>query len=58
MFVEAMGQAIFVSHQWLSAKHPDPKGLQFRVLQDALRRQGRDSGKFGCSLKWYGGIEP
>lgn len=37
MFVEAMGQAIFVSHQWLSAKHPDPKGLQFRVLQDALR---------------------
>eukprot|EP00435_Cladocopium_sp_Y103_P056015 s1283_g18.t1 len=37
VFVEAIGQAIFVSHQWLSAKHPDPKGLQFRVLQDALR---------------------
>lgn len=36
-FFETMGQAIFISHQWLSKKHPDPLGLQFRVLKDALR---------------------
>ena len=27
---------IFVSHQWLSALHPDPQGQQVKVLQDAL----------------------
>lgn len=28
---------IFVSHQWLGKRHPDPGGHQFKVLQDALR---------------------
>ncbi|CAJ1347640.1 unnamed protein product [Effrenium voratum] len=28
---------IFVSHQWLSVSHPDPKGEQLPVLQRALR---------------------
>ncbi|CAK9043406.1 unnamed protein product [Durusdinium trenchii] len=31
------GHCIFVSHQWLSGQHPDPSGVQFKVLQDALR---------------------
>ena len=28
---------IFVSHQWLSYAHPDPRGEQVEVLQEALR---------------------
>ncbi|CAE7567257.1 ANK2 [Symbiodinium sp. CCMP2592] len=28
---------IFVSHQWLSSWHPDPDGLQLKILQKALR---------------------
>eukprot|EP00439_Symbiodinium_sp_Y106_P052250 s2042_g7.t1 len=28
---------IFVSHQWLSSSHPDPRGRQVAVLRDALR---------------------
>ena len=28
---------IFVSHQWLSSVHPDPKGQQVQVLQQALQ---------------------
>ena len=32
-----LGQAIFVSHQWLSSTHPDPDCKQLKVLQDALR---------------------
>ena len=28
---------IFVSHQWVAVSHPDPKGLQLAVLQQALR---------------------
>lgn len=38
-FFETMGQAIFISHQWLSANHPDPLGLQFHILKDALRTE-------------------
>jgi len=30
--------AIFVSHQWLSSTHPDPRGEQMEVLQRLLRR--------------------
>ncbi|CAK9075170.1 Squidulin (Optic lobe calcium-binding protein) (SCABP) [Durusdinium trenchii] len=29
---------IFVSHQWLGGRHPDPSGSQFRNLQKALRK--------------------
>ena len=28
---------IFISHQWLSAAHPDPQGEQLAVLQKAVR---------------------
>eukprot|EP00439_Symbiodinium_sp_Y106_P030268 s5598_g3.t1 len=28
---------IFVSHQWLSSWHPDPDGLQLKILQKALQ---------------------
>ena len=33
-----MGDAIFVSHQWVGNMHPDPESKQLRVLQDALTR--------------------
>ncbi|CAE7837589.1 ANKRD17 [Symbiodinium sp. CCMP2592] len=33
---QSMGQAVFVSHQWVSVHHPDPKFQQMRVLQEAL----------------------
>ena len=32
-----MGNAAFVSHQWLASSHPDPECMQMRVLQDALK---------------------
>lgn len=32
-----MGNAGFVSHQWVAAQHPDPELKQMQVLQDALR---------------------
>ncbi|CAE7375517.1 ANKRD44, partial [Symbiodinium pilosum] len=35
-FEEQMGQAMFVSHQWLSIHHPDPDAEQLRTLQRAL----------------------
>ena len=36
-FVDEMGRAIFVSHQWLCPWKPDPKLAQFRHLQLALK---------------------
>ncbi|CAE7823293.1 mlkA [Symbiodinium microadriaticum] len=33
-----MGDAAFISHQWVSNQHPDPDFMQFLVLQGALRR--------------------
>ena len=36
-FHEAMGKAMFVSHQWISKHHPDPKFQQLVVLQNALK---------------------
>ncbi|OLQ06469.1 hypothetical protein AK812_SmicGene10211 [Symbiodinium microadriaticum] len=36
-FNEGMGNAVFVSHQWVGDNHPDPEFKQLRVLQDALR---------------------
>ena len=38
IFDESMGNAAFVSHQWVSSKHPDPDFEQMHVLLDALRR--------------------
>ena len=35
---ETADYCIFVSHQWISAAHPDPAGDQFSVLQQCLRR--------------------
>lgn len=35
-FEEHMGKAMFISHQWLGSKHPDPCGQQIKVLQAAL----------------------
>mmetsp|Transcript_38690 Transcript_38690/g.89505 ORF Transcript_38690/g.89505 Transcript_38690/m.89505 type:complete len:585 (+) Transcript_38690:39-1793(+) len=36
-FCWQMGYALFVSHQWLSNKHPDPNGTQLKVMQHALQ---------------------
>lgn len=36
-FDKTMGKALFVSHQWVGKRHPDPDFIQFSVLQDALR---------------------
>ena len=30
------GKAIFVSHQWVTEYHPDPRAEQLKVLQGAL----------------------
>lgn len=37
-FKKGMGNAAFVSHQWVGGEHPDPEFKQFQVLQEALRR--------------------
>ena len=39
---------IFVSHQWLSKKHPDPSGYQSEVLRSAL--QGLTDGSLRLAL--------
>ena len=36
-FDKSMGNAAFVSHQWVGHAHPDPEFKQMRVLQAALR---------------------
>ena len=36
-FESKMGNAAFVSHQWVASSHPDPECMQMRVLQDALK---------------------
>lgn len=36
-FTDGMGNAIFVSHQWISPWHPDPELAQFQHLQGALK---------------------
>ena len=38
------GNAIFVSHQWISAQHPDPEFRQMRVLQNILEHLMTSSG--------------
>ena len=36
-FTANMGQAAFVSHQWVTPEHPDPEFVQMRVFQEALK---------------------
>ena len=36
-FDESMGNAMFVSHQWVTSHHPDPELEQLAVLQRALK---------------------
>ena len=40
-FDEALGNAMFISHQWAGDTSPDPDFQQFKVLQDVLRRKLR-----------------
>ena len=35
-FQNSLGKAMFVSHQWVGHRHPDPEFKQLKVLQDAL----------------------
>ena len=35
---ETRGRVVFISHQWLGHKHPDPAGEQLDVLQRVLQR--------------------
>ena len=37
VFEESIGNAVFVSHQWVGLEHPDPEFEQMPVLQDALQ---------------------
>ena len=37
LFTSALGNAIFVSHEWAGEAHPDPTGEQLQVLQAALK---------------------
>ena len=43
-FSDDLGRAAFVSHQWLTKKHPDPDFQQMRTLQDAVKRILTSSG--------------
>ncbi|CAE7733416.1 ANKHD1 [Symbiodinium sp. CCMP2592] len=36
-YEESMGEAAFISHEWVGDWHPDPEFKQLRVLQDALK---------------------
>ena len=36
-FTNSLGQAAFVSHQWVTPEHPDPEFVQMRVFQEALK---------------------
>ena len=38
VFEDGMGNAGFVSHQWVAKQHPDPEFKQMKVLQGVLRR--------------------
>ncbi|CAE7594129.1 Ankrd44 [Symbiodinium sp. CCMP2592] len=41
-FDESLGNAVFVSHEWVGHHHPDPECKQLRVLQDALKHMLSD----------------
>ena len=44
-FDKALGNAVFVSHQWLSDQHPDPTGEQLKILQNALANMLSDQSR-------------
>lgn len=57
IFLESLGRAMFVSHQWTSRAHPDPSMKQFAVLQKTLKNL--HSGNISVSHTaaeelWYG----
>eukprot|EP00438_Fugacium_kawagutii_P023690 Skav218410 [mRNA] locus=scaffold1349:170797:174749:+ [translate_table: standard] len=59
-FVESMGRAIFVSHQWLGHKHPDPTMEQLLVLRKTL--MNLVAGTYRVSLPpvielWFGRLK-
>ncbi|CAE7467023.1 unnamed protein product, partial [Symbiodinium necroappetens] len=43
-FDVGLGKAAFVSHQWLTQRHPDPDFKQMRTLQEAVTRMLSSSG--------------
>ncbi len=45
-----LGKAMFVSHQWLTATHPDPKFQQLKVLQTALKNVFSGTCKIRCDV--------
>ncbi|CAE7827817.1 ANKDD1A [Symbiodinium sp. CCMP2592] len=52
-FDEALGNAMFISHQWAGVTSPDPDFQQFKVLQDVLRRKLRP----GASITGFMQVE-
>ena len=47
-FKRDLGNAAFVSHQWVGSTHPDPEFKQMRVLQSALKHATSDAVKQIC----------
>jgi len=45
IFHESLGRAMFVSHQWVTSKHPDPNFEQLQVLQETLKNMLSGAGK-------------
>ena len=37
IFSRKLGKAVYVSHEWVSKQHPDPKFEKLRILQDAMK---------------------
>ncbi|CAE7242612.1 ANK2 [Symbiodinium necroappetens] len=50
VFSDDLGQAAFVSHQWLAKDHPDPDFKQMRTLQNALKRILNSSGSLSLDF--------
>ena len=50
IFDDSLGNAAFVSHQWVDTKHPDPHFKQMQVLQDALRRILTTKGRISLDI--------
>ena len=50
VFDDSMGNAGFVSHQWVAEQHPDPEMRQMQPFQSALRRLMKSTGSI--PLDW------
>jgi len=37
IFSRRLGKAAYISHEWVSKQHPDPKFEQLKILQDAMK---------------------